>query len=648
MFELLIWIVPLIFSGVILAFGSFSEKLVKILSVCVMLFVLYSSFNLLGMSKEIKYDWIPQLNLSFSILLDEWNTIFILVIAIVATLILIYSIVYIEEGITRYYSIFLLFISGMLGLVLAGNLLQMFIFWEVIGVCSYFLIGFYYKKNEATNAGLKALLTTKIGDACFFLAILLFFFVAGSFDLSQISKISNFKDAISILFVIAILTKSAQFPFYFWLADAMEGPTTVSALLHSSTMVKAGVFLLLRIYPLLTPQSLLLLITASSISLLLGGLLALTNFDLKRILAFSTISQLSVMMLAIGLGGQEAGFIHLINHSFFKSLLFLSAGIIIHYTETRDIRKIKLSRKCVPILFIVFSVGILSLAGIPPFSGFWSKELILGSILSLENNYITVVFIVGSILTILYSLRLLLKVFEHGEKIHEHFSLMNFSIIVLALLALVTAFMEIFTMEFHIETILISLGMISFSGVLVYFFFFKKTFTFQTPILLNNLFENEFFLNRIALSLTQTYVNFSQWLFNTLEYGITRIFDSIIVKTVTSVSQGLFNTLEYGITRIFDSIIVKTVTSVSQGLFNTLEYGITRIFDSIIVKTVTWVSGHSYQLLELDLSDIQEVSLKEFFGKIYRIFKSLQSSYMNYNILAVMIGIIILLFLIIL
>jgi len=353
MFELLIWIVPMIFSGIILAFGSFSEKLTKILAVCVMLFVLFSSFNLLGLKKEIKYPWVPQFNLNFSILLDSWNTTFVLVIAIVATLILIYSLVYIEEGITRYYSIFLLFISGMLGLVLAGNLLQMFIFWEVIGVCSYFLIGFYYKKNEATNAGLKALLTTKIGDVCFFLAILLFFFVAGSFDLSQISKISNFKDVISILFVVAILTKSAQFPFYFWLADAMEGPTSVSALLHSSTMVKAGVFLLLRIYPLLTPQSLFLLIAASSISLLLGGLLALTNFDLKRILAFSTISQLSVMMIAIGIGSIAAGFTHLINHSFFKSLLFLSAGIIIHHTETGDIRKIKLSRKY---LYFVYSI----------------------------------------------------------------------------------------------------------------------------------------------------------------------------------------------------------------------------------------------------------------------------------------------------
>ncbi len=581
MLELLIWIVPLVCSGIILAFGSFSKKLIKALAFFSVVFCLISSVGLRNTSKELIYPWIPSLGLNFEILLDKWSDTFNIVVSLIGTIILFYSFDYIKEGFVRYYSLFSLFIGSMIGFVLSGNFVQLFIFWELMGVCSYLLIGFWYKKEKAVNAGLKAILTTKIGDVCLFLAILLFFLSTDSFSLSSLNSLSLFKQPISVLLVFAVLTKSAQFPFYFWLADAMEGPTTVSALLHSATMVASGAFLLLRVSPIMTPQSLFLLMIFSSISLLLGGFLALTNYDVKRVLAFSTISQLAFIILAITSLNYLGGFTHMVNHAFFKSLLFLCAGVFIHYSRSRDLRKIGLSRRYAPILFFTSLVGILALAGIPPLNGFWSKELILSSSFG-TNDFLLIIFSVGTLLTILYSFRLLSKVFSR-KRVKESFGFMQLSMITLSLICIILGVTEISLSEFKVEVIILSSGLVGLGCLFSYIYYFKGIYLVKEKRLYN-LLKNEFYL------------------------------------------EGLFSRLE----------------KLSEKLSRF------EAFDRAISKSGFFLSRFFYKLLELDIEKVGVENLSRFFKGLYRSLKSLQTSYLNYNILSVVVGIVILLILILL
>jgi NADH:ubiquinone oxidoreductase subunit 5 (subunit L)/multisubunit Na+/H+ antiporter MnhA subunit len=460
-----------------------------------------------------------------------------------------------------------------------------------MSVCSYLLIGFWYHREKAVDAGLKAMLTTKIGDLCLFLAILLFFLSTGSFDLSSTVFLSQFRGMISVLFVFAVLTKSAQFPFYYWLADAMEGPSTISALLHSATMVASGAFLLLRVVPILTPESLALLILCSIISLILAGFLALTNNDIKRILAFSTVSQLAFMILSISFFSLSSGFLHMINHAFFKSLLFLCTGMVIHYSSNRDIRKIAIGREYAPILFVASLIGFLSLAGIPPLSGFWSKELMLTSSLQ-TNKLLFILFIFGSFLTILYSLRLFFKIFR-GGKVKEHFGFMEFSILALTISSVVLSIVEIFTIEFHLGIFLLSLGIIVLATFFSYSSFVEKFYTPQVSSLPDRFLRNEFYLNDLFLFLSDASLKIAR---------------KIYVK--------------------FENII--SLTS-----------------EAIIFKTITWISRYAYKMLELDFTKIEEETLSVLLKKVYKFTKHSQSSYLNYNVLAVVVGIIILFFLVI-
>ena len=579
MLELLIWLIPLLSSGTILAFGSLSKKFIKALASLTMLFCLFSSVELMNVREEVIYPWIPSLGLNFEVSLNEWSNTFNLVVSLVGTLILIYSFSYIREGFVRYYSIFLLFIGSMMMFVSSGNFIQLFIGWELMSVCSYLLIGFWYRRRKAVNAGLKAILTTKIGDACLLLAIFLIFTSTGSFSLSSLNSLTQFKQAISILLVFAVLTKSAQFPFYFWLVDAMEGPSTVSALLHSATMVASGAFLLLRVLPIMTSESLFLLLTFSSISVLLGGFLALTNYDIKKILAFSTISQLAFMILAIASFDYLGGFLHMINHAFFKSLLFLCAGVFIHYSQTRDLRKIRVSRKYVPILFSTSLIGILSLAGIPPLNGFWSKELILDS--SLENYFLFTILSIGTLLTILYSFRLFSRVFSKG-RVKERFGLIQFSTITLALICVILGFFEASILEFKVGLIIFSSALLGLGCFLSYIYFFKGMYVFKGTFLFN-LLKNEFYLERLFSKLSKISEKLSKF----------------------------------------------------EG------------FDKKMSKSGFFFSKSFYRILELDLEKVQVKSLNKFFRGVYRSLKSVQTSYLNYNILVVVIGIAFLLFLII-
>jgi len=331
---------------------------------------------------------------------DNLTALMLIVVTSVSFLVILYSTAYMhgDAGVRRYYAEITLFVGVMLGLVLANNFLLMFIMWELVGLCSYLLIGFWYRKPSAASAAKKAFLVTRIGDI---------FFLAGILILAALFHSLNYTDLFSAhlapeqsgLLTLALLCifggavgKSAQFPLHVWLPDAMEGPTTVSALIHAATMVKAGVYLVARSYPLLvqSPDALLVVAVVGGFTALFAATMALTAYDVKRVLAYSTISQLAYMFLALGIGaagvaawhGYTAGTFHLGSHAFSKALLFLAAGSVIHAVGTNDMRYMGGLRRIMPITSLAMLVGALSLAGIPPFSAFWSKDEILAEAFS--------------------------------------------------------------------------------------------------------------------------------------------------------------------------------------------------------------------------------------------------------------------------
>ncbi len=416
------------------------------------------------------------LNLTLS--LDPLSIFAVNVAVGIGSLIVLYSLGYMahEEGLTRYYFLVLLFIGGMAGMVMAGNFLQLYIFWEVMGLCSYALIGFWYKRPSAVRAGMKAFITTRVGDVFLLLGIIAIYFEFGSFEFSAITRGIRFclqpafclrpdlnvVPLIAFLFLGGAVGKSAQIPLHVWLPDAMEGPTTVSALIHAATMVKAGLYLVARsffLFSILTPfvigmGSWYTTVTyIGAITMFLAATMAIVQTDLKRVLAYSTISQLGLIMTALGFGyplGDFAGLFHFLSHSLFKSLLFLSAGAIIHAVGTNDMTQMGGLRKEMPFTFLASFVGVLALAGIPPANGFWSKDLIFAS--ALEHGELIPLSLIwlGSILTAAYAVRWLYLIF-FGKKssylaekhIHEAPWVMRIPLLILAAGALISGFLEV-------------------------------------------------------------------------------------------------------------------------------------------------------------------------------------------------------------
>ena len=344
-------------------------------------------------------------NFRIGIYIDTLAALMLIVVSIISTLVVIYSLGYMhEEGEKkrRYYAIISLFIGVMLGLVLASNFLQMFIFWELVGLCSYLLIGFWNTRPSAASAAKKAFLVTRIGDIMFMGGLFIFFVgfqgnLAFDYIFNNVEAFVGGNELLTLgTFLIfgGAIGKSAQFPLHDWLPDAMEGPTTVSALIHAATMVKAGVYLVARSYPIMvhTETTLMIVACIGGFTALFAATMALNNTNIKRVLAYSTVSQLGYMFLALGAGGYiytqtlepnigyTAGMFHLMNHAFFKALLFLSAGAVIHAVHTEDMRLMGGLSKKLKITSAVMLIGCISIAGIPPFSGFWSKDLILEAV----------------------------------------------------------------------------------------------------------------------------------------------------------------------------------------------------------------------------------------------------------------------------
>ncbi len=386
----------------------------------------------------------------FSLAPDGIAVFLAAVAAVIGCLAIVFSVDYMrgEGGLARYYALVLFFIGAMVGLVLSANLLMVVVFWEITAFCSYALISFHNDDPKAVAGGIKALIITGLGGVGLLAGAFLIYAQVGSFDIptfmAQASRVRpDLLAWIAFGFLAAAAAKSAQFPFQTWLPDAMEAPTPISALIHAATMVNAGVYLLARFYPAFSfvsgwPTA---VVSVGAVSALIAAVMALTSTDLKRVLAYSTVSQLGYMVYAIGAGGIFQSQFHLLSHSVFKALLFLGAGAVIHTVGTRDMRRMGGLAKSMPLTCVVFAIGALALAGIPPLNGFWSKELVLEGGLAGGPSWAYIVMLVTAGLTALYTLRCVWMVFfASGEDTHAHDAgpAMKIALVPLAIGTLVT------------------------------------------------------------------------------------------------------------------------------------------------------------------------------------------------------------------
>jgi NADH-quinone oxidoreductase subunit L len=431
----IVWMIPLlplIAFLLLISFGRrwkesvsvFTGSLAAFLSLVLSVWVLADQWG--GGSERLAvFPWLTlgETTISMGMEITRLNALMLLVVSLVSFLVQVYSAGYMR-GDSRFgvfYTYLSLFTFSMLGLVIAPNLLQLYIFWELVGVCSFLLIGFWYWKPEAKAAAKKAFIVTRVGDIGLFIGIALIFWQVGSFDFREIfaaleaGKVApEMVTLIALLIFVGAVGKSGQFPLHTWLPDAMEGPTPVSALIHAATMVAAGVYLVARSFPLFAASETAMDVVAyvGAFTALFAATIALVQNDIKRVLAYSTVSQLGYMMLALGAAGYVAGVFHLFTHAFFKALLFLAAGaVIVALNHEQDIRRMGGLWKRHPVVGWLFLIGCLAIAGIPPLSGFFSKDEIL---LAAYADGRTGVFWLGMLtafFTAFYMFRLFFKVF---------------------------------------------------------------------------------------------------------------------------------------------------------------------------------------------------------------------------------------------
>jgi NADH-quinone oxidoreductase subunit L len=396
----------------------------------------------------------------FGLHLDGLSLLMMLMVTGVAGVIHVYSWGYMRDdpGISRFFACLSLFTFSMLGVVLAGNFIELFIFWELVGVCSYLLIGYWYERPAAAEAGKKAFLTNRLGDFGFLLGILTVWVTLHSLNFHDLEhQLQANGQALGALTTLAGLLifcgavgKSAQFPLHVWLPDAMEGPTPVSALIHAATMVAAGVYMLCRVYFLLDEPARQVIGWIGGVTSILSAVIAVQQNDIKRILAYSTLSQLGMMVMGIGLQAQKEAMFHLTTHAFFKAVLFLGAGsVIVALHHEQDIWKMGGLRKKMPVTFWTFLAGTLALAGVPPFSGFYSKDSILAVAIARQNYALFALGAAVAALTTFYMFRLVYVVFlgkERGEvpgQAHESPSVMLWPLRLLAVFSIIGGFIGV-------------------------------------------------------------------------------------------------------------------------------------------------------------------------------------------------------------
>lgn len=489
-------LIPLIPLAVFLVLGIFNQKIKPAISGYIGVFGLlvstvlslnaaYQYFFISGkvdgvyqsfVDKMVWMNFSDTLHIDMGILVDPISVMMLVVVSVVSLMVHIYSRGYMkgDDGYTKFFSFLSLFTFSMYGLVLATNLFQIYIFWELVGVSSFLLIGYYYTKPSAVAAAKKAFIVTRFADFGFLVGILIIGYTTGTFDFETLNAVSpeggslllnwastSFMGLSVIAWALILIFmggagKSAMLPFHIWLPDAMEGPTPVSALIHAATMVVAGVFLVARLFPMFyfVEDGFALNIVAyvGAISSLFAAIIAITQTDIKRVLAFSTMSQLGYMMLALGVSGYDehegvgymASMFHLFTHAMFKALLFLGAGSVIHAVHSNYLKDMGGLRKYMPITNMTFLIASLAIAGVPPFAGFWSKDEIL--VAAFEHNkliYYIGVFVAG--LTAFYMFRIYFGIFWGKEKVYDHAPKesplsMTFPLMVLALLSIIVGF----------------------------------------------------------------------------------------------------------------------------------------------------------------------------------------------------------------
>lgn len=347
---------------------------------------------------------------------DAVTAVMLVVVTLVSLLVHVYSLGYMQGDVRykRYYAVLSLFTASMLGLVLADNFLMLFIFWELVGLCSFLLIGHWYEKAEVGYSALKAFLTTRVGDIGMFIGIMLVWLNTQTFEFVGVAQAidagllsGTMLTVTAVLLFLGAVGKSAQFPLHVWLPDAMAGPTSVSALIHAATMVAAGIYLVARAYDVFAASATALTTVAwvGGFTAIFAASIALVQNDIKRVLAFSTVSQLGFMMLALGVGGYTAALFHLVTHAIFKALLFLGSGSVIHGADTQDMRQMGGLRRKMPVTFWTWLIGAAALAGIPPLAGFWSKEEILLDVWHSDHRVLFWVALVAATMTAFYITR---------------------------------------------------------------------------------------------------------------------------------------------------------------------------------------------------------------------------------------------------
>ncbi len=402
------------------------------------------------------FSWIPVVGANASLLWDPLSALMTLVVTGVGALIHIYSVGYMhgDERYPRFFAYMNLFIASMLTLVLADNFALMFVGWELVGLSSYLLISFWFVKPSAAAAGKKAFIVNRIGDWGFLIALMMIFAAFGTLDFGIVfaeahSVLSvGLATAITLMLFLGATGKSAQLPLYMWLPDAMEGPTPVSALIHAATMVTAGVYMIARTAALfeLAPISLAVVATVGALTALFAATIAVGQRDIKRVLAYSTISQLGYMVMAVGLTAFTAGIFHLTTHAFFKALLFLGAGSVIHaMSNEQDMWKMGGLRKYMPVTFATMAIGWLAISGLFPLSGFWSKDEILAAAFA-KGGFFTILWVIGvvtAMITAFYMTRLIILTFfgdkrwDEGAHPHESPFTMTIPLIILAVFSAV-------------------------------------------------------------------------------------------------------------------------------------------------------------------------------------------------------------------
>ena len=506
----------------------------------------------------VNFEWLrftEYLHIDLGILLDPISVMMLVVITTVSLMVHIYSLGYMhgETGFQRYYALLSLFSFSMLGLVVATNIFQMYIFWELVGVSSYSLIGFYYTKPSAVSASKKAFIVTRFADLGFLIGILILSYYTKTFDFETLT--ANHAELVTTSFAggtfmgLSLATwalalifmggagKSAMFPLHIWLPDAMEGPTPVSALIHAATMVVAGVFLVARLFPVYffaAPDVLTLIAYVGTFTALFAAIIAITQTDIKRVLAFSTISQIAYMMVALGVsdyGGHDglgymASMFHLFTHAFFKALLFLGAGSVIHAVHSNEMSQMGNLRKYMPVTNITFAIACLAIAGIPPFSGFFSKDEILSAAF---HNHPLIFWTLWAVagLTAFYMWRLYYCIFWNGNKAynehhkpHESPWTMAVPLIILAVFSIFSGlipfagFISSDNMPFHthIDWLVASLSIgIGVTGIAVATVLYLKKSNMPAEIAqsLGGLYKaalHKFYLDEVWMRFTQTVI----------------------------------------------------------------------------------------------------------------------------------------------